>query len=168
MSLRTRLIERDASVKNKAPTVRLVVLALKTLSAKAPPVSGLLSWTHKRYKAAISGDSKVRSARRPVSTLAPVPASLFRSNSSSTTHARGELSAGISEKDVSNVDPEEVPLDYQTIEPGDVSTEIDPAEGFDMVSVTTDIDTLVDGLASALATATGKLKEGAASSGYAT
>ena len=42
------------------------------------------------------------------------------------------------------------------------------AQGFDMVSVTTDIDTLVDGFASALATATGKLKEGAASSGYAT
>ncbi|KAL1749329.1 kinesin protein [Schizophyllum fasciatum] len=30
--------------------------------------------------------------------------------------------------DVSNVDPEEVLLDYQTIEPGDVSVEIDPAE----------------------------------------
>ncbi|KAI5834850.1 Phosphoenolpyruvate/pyruvate domain-containing protein [Schizophyllum commune Tattone D] len=42
------------------------------------------------------------------------------------------------------------------------------AQGFDMVSVTTDIDTLVDGFASALATATGKLKEGTTSSGYAT
>ncbi|TRM55301.1 kinesin protein [Schizophyllum amplum] len=30
--------------------------------------------------------------------------------------------------DVSNVDPEEVLLDYQTIEPGDVSAEIDPAD----------------------------------------
>ncbi|TRM65342.1 Pyruvate/Phosphoenolpyruvate kinase-like domain-containing protein [Schizophyllum amplum] len=42
------------------------------------------------------------------------------------------------------------------------------AQGFDMVSVTTDIDTLVDGFASALSTATGNLKEGTASSGYAT
>ncbi|KAL1663619.1 P-loop containing nucleoside triphosphate hydrolase protein [Schizophyllum commune] len=32
------------------------------------------------------------------------------------------------EKDVSNVNPEEVPLDYQTTERGDVSAEIDPAE----------------------------------------
>ena len=101
---------------------------LKTPSAKAPPVSGLLSSTHKRYKAAISAESKVRSARRPVSTLAPVPASPSRPNSRPTTPARDELSAPISEMDVSNVDPEEVLLDYQTIEPGDVSAEIDPAE----------------------------------------
>ncbi|KAI5825953.1 P-loop containing nucleoside triphosphate hydrolase protein, partial [Schizophyllum commune Tattone D] len=101
---------------------------LKTLFAKAPPVSGLLSSTHKRYKAAISGDTKVRSVRRPVSTLAPVPASPSRSISRPTTPARDELSAPISEKDVSNVNPEEVPLDYQTTERGDVSAEIDPAE----------------------------------------
>ncbi|KAL1716787.1 kinesin protein [Schizophyllum commune] len=101
---------------------------LKTPSAKAPPASGLLSSTHKRYKAAISTESKVRSARRPVSTLAPVPASPSRPNSRPTTPARDELSAPISEMDVSNVDPEEVLLDYQTIEPGDVSAEIDPAD----------------------------------------
>ena len=101
---------------------------LKSPSAKAPLVSGLLSSTHKRSKAAISGDTKARSVRRPVSTLAPVPASPSRSNSHPTTPARDELSAPIGEKDVSNVDPEEVPLDYQTIEPGDVSAEIGPAE----------------------------------------
>ncbi|KAL1672013.1 P-loop containing nucleoside triphosphate hydrolase protein [Schizophyllum commune] len=111
MSLRTRLVERDAPVKNKAPSARLVILALKTPSAKALPDSGLLSSTHKRSKAAFSGDTK------------PIPL-----NSHPTTPARDELSAPISEKDVSNVDPEELPLDYQTIEPGDVSAEIDPAE----------------------------------------
>ena len=63
-----------------------------------------------------------------LTTLAPVPASPSRPNSRPTTPARDELSAPISEMDVSNVDPEEVLLDYQTIEPGDVSAEIDPAE----------------------------------------
>jgi centromeric protein E len=32
-----------------------------------------------------------------------------------------------SEMDVSNVDPEEVLVDYQTVEPGDVSGEMDEA-----------------------------------------
>ncbi|KAL1694079.1 P-loop containing nucleoside triphosphate hydrolase protein [Schizophyllum commune] len=71
----------------------------------------MLSSTHKRSKATFSGDTK------------PVPL-----NSHPTTPARDELSAPISEKDVSNVDPEEVPLNYQTTERGDVSAEIDPAE----------------------------------------
>ncbi|KZV67173.1 kinesin-domain-containing protein [Peniophora sp. CONT] len=98
------------------------------------PASGLPS--AKKYKAALSSDARPRSAMkiRPPSVLSVVPGSPSHGRPKTPTTPRlGRESPGLglempSEMDVSRVDPEEVLIDYQNVEAGDVSIEVDEPE----------------------------------------
>ncbi|KAL4263015.1 Kinesin-like protein [Pleurotus pulmonarius] len=99
--------------------------------------------TTRRFKAAISSESKLRSTKTPLSIVPGTPMKLSPSNSSSSIQSRPRTpntprsksrgptddDALISEMDVTRVDPEEVLVDYQTIENdlADMSAEIDEA-----------------------------------------
>ncbi|KAF8831464.1 hypothetical protein HHX47_DHR1000530 [Lentinula edodes] len=105
--------------------------------ATVTPAPHLLASTHKKYKAPISNDVRNRTHLRTNSskptTLAPVPGSRPNSPTKSdsgrprtpSTPRRGTTPdpsmARKSEMDVTNVDPEEVLVDYQNVEPADVS-----------------------------------------------
>ncbi|KJA20164.1 hypothetical protein HYPSUDRAFT_142672 [Hypholoma sublateritium FD-334 SS-4] len=100
----------------------------------------LLNSTHKKYKAPLSVESRSKissSSFKPKSTLTPVPGtptkkegSQSRPRTPNTPRSRSGaespcLMPAASEMDVSNVDPEQVLVDSETVEPGDVSAEID-------------------------------------------
>ncbi|KAJ3817412.1 kinesin [Lentinula raphanica] len=106
--------------------------------ATVTPNPNLLASTHKKYKAPISNDVRSRTHLRTNSskptTLAPVAGSRPNSPTKSDngrprtpgTPRRGttpdpSMERSTSEMDVSNVDPEEVLVDYQTVEQADVS-----------------------------------------------
>ncbi|KAF5377904.1 hypothetical protein D9615_006794 [Tricholomella constricta] len=105
------------------------------LSARlARTTPSLLSSTHKKYKASISSESRTRTftkANVNKPTLAPVPRPPSRPRTPGTPNRKGAESPSLmpatSEMDVSRVDPEEVLVDYQTVEPGDISGELDEA-----------------------------------------
>ncbi|GLB38799.1 putative TRAFAC class myosin-kinesin ATPase superfamily, kinesin family protein [Lyophyllum shimeji] len=63
--------------------------------------------------------------------LAPVPGTPTRPRTPGTPNRNGAVSPSLmpaaSEMDVSNIDPEEVLVDYQTVEAGDISGELDEA-----------------------------------------
>ncbi|KAF8877088.1 P-loop containing nucleoside triphosphate hydrolase protein [Infundibulicybe gibba] len=102
----------------KRPTSAIDLTTRLTRTGSATP--SLLS-THKKYKAPLSAESRTRhavSVPRPKSALATVPGT--------PTKERPKTPGG-SEMDVSNVDPEEVLVDYQTVEAGDVSGDLDEA-----------------------------------------
>ncbi|KAF5317483.1 hypothetical protein D9619_013159 [Psilocybe cf. subviscida] len=101
-----------------------------------------LNSTHKKYKAALSVESRPQaksSVFKGSATLAPIPATPTRRDGShsrprtpNTPRSRGGAESpcmftSTSEMDVSNVDPEQVLVDAQTVEPGDLSAEIDEA-----------------------------------------
>jgi centromeric protein E len=99
----------------------------------------LLSTTHKKYKAPLSVESRSKTTYgkivKPV--LPPVPGTPSRRDGTQSrprtpnTPRKGAESPSLmppaNEMDVSNVDPEQVLVDYQNVEPGDVSGEIDEA-----------------------------------------
>lgn len=99
----------------------------------------LLSTTHKKYKAPLSVESRSKSnygkTVKPV--LPTVPGTPTKKDGTQSrprtpnTPRKGAESPSLmpaaGEMDVSNVDPEQVLVDYQTVEPGDVSGEIDEA-----------------------------------------
>ena len=99
----------------------------------------LLSTTHKKYKAPLSVESRSKptygKTTKPV--LPPVPGTPTRKDGTQSrprtpnTPRKGAESPSLmpaaNEMDVSNVDPEQVLVDYQNVEPGDVSGEIDEA-----------------------------------------
>lgn len=96
--------------------------------------SSLLSSNTKRYKAAISTESKPRA--KQIAGLAVVPGSPKKSDGgrpkTPTTPRRNTadesfLSSNTSEMDVSRVDPEEALIDFETVEAGDISADIDPS-----------------------------------------
>ena len=99
----------------------------------------LLSTTHKKYKAPLSVESRAKTTygKTAKPTLAPVPGTPSRKDGTQSrprtpvTPRKGAESPSLmplaNEMDVSNVDPEQVLVDYQTVEPGDVSGEIDEA-----------------------------------------
>ncbi|KAI6030507.1 hypothetical protein F5J12DRAFT_295901 [Pisolithus orientalis] len=99
----------------------------------------ILGTTAKKYKAALSAESRLRTNKSssPV-LLSPVPGSPPKSSSYDGTRPktpstpRGTspnpaifMSPGDMSMDVSRVDPEEVLVDYQTVEPGDVSGDLE-------------------------------------------
>ncbi|KAG5652520.1 hypothetical protein H0H81_004751 [Sphagnurus paluster] len=101
------------------------------LSARlARTTPSLLSSTHKKYKAPISSESRPRTFTRPT-TLPPVPGTPSRPRTPGTPGRKGAESPSLmpatSEMDVSNVDPEAVLVNHESVEPGDVSGEIDEA-----------------------------------------
>ncbi|EGO19218.1 hypothetical protein SERLADRAFT_453721 [Serpula lacrymans var. lacrymans S7.9] len=90
----------------------------------------------KKFKATVSSESRLRTAAKPKSALSGIPGSppkksALDGNRPKTpgTPRRGGAESPMfiasSEMDVSRVDPEEVLIDYQTVEPGDVSGEVD-------------------------------------------
>lgn len=99
------------------------------------PTSSLLSSTTKRYKASISTESKQRA--KQIAGLTVVPGSPTKKLDGSrpktpTTPRRNGgddslLSPNTSEMDVSRVDPEEALVDFETVEAGDMSADIDPS-----------------------------------------
>ncbi|KAF4617204.1 hypothetical protein D9613_006327 [Agrocybe pediades] len=110
------------------------------LSRQNTPV--LLNSTHKKYKAPLSVESrtsKSSSSFKSKSTLAPVPGTPTKKDGTpsrprtpNTPRSRSgaespSLMPSTSEMDVSVVDPEQVLVDSQTVEAGDVSVEIDEA-----------------------------------------
>ncbi|KAF8988526.1 kinesin motor domain-containing protein [Cyathus striatus] len=121
--------------------------------SRAGSGSSLLSTTHKKYKAPLSVESRktLKSNLSTSKSLPPVPGTPTKGGSTSRPRTpaspkKGEenlsLLPATSEMDVSNVDPEQVLVDYQTVEPGDVSfdaedhpVEADKADDKVMVSV---------------------------------
>ncbi|KAF5386439.1 hypothetical protein D9757_005841 [Collybiopsis confluens] len=111
--------------------------------ATVTPAPTLLASTHKKYKAPITSDVKSRLRNQPSkpATLAPIPSSRPSSPTKSDngrprtpgTPKRGttpdpSLVRATSEMDVTNVDPEQVLVDFQNVEPEDVSIgELDEA-----------------------------------------
>ena len=99
----------------------------------------LLSTTHKKYKAPLSVESRSKATYGKTTklVLTPVPGTPTRKDGTQSrprtpnTPRKGAESPSLmpaaNEMDVSNVDPEQVLVDYQTVEPGDVSGEIDEA-----------------------------------------
>jgi centromeric protein E len=99
----------------------------------------LLSTTHKKYKAPLSVESRSKATYgkiiKPV--LPTVPGTPTKKDGTQSrprtpnTPRKGAESPSLmpaaGEMDVSNVDPERVLVDYQTVEPGDISGEIDEA-----------------------------------------
>ncbi|KAF9458828.1 kinesin-domain-containing protein [Collybia nuda] len=89
----------------------------------------------KKYKAPISAESRTRNFTKTKSVLAPVPGTPVRPKTPNRPRTPGTprkednplLMPATSEMDVSNVDPEEVLVDFETVEPGDVSGEVDEA-----------------------------------------
>ncbi|KAF9565092.1 kinesin-like protein [Agrocybe pediades] len=110
------------------------------LSRQNTPV--LLNSTHRKYKAPLSVESrtsKSSSSFKSKSTLPPVPGTPTKKDGTpsrprtpNTPRSRSgaespSLMPSTSEMDVSVVDPEQVLVDSQTVEAGDVSGEIDEA-----------------------------------------
>ncbi|TFY63510.1 hypothetical protein EVJ58_g3221 [Rhodofomes roseus] len=87
----------------------------------------------KKFKAALSTESRSRFTAKPRSGLTSVPGSPTKDvrPKTPTTPKRGSesplLFPQISEMDVSRIDPEEALVDFQTVEPGDISGELDEA-----------------------------------------
>ena len=91
--------------------------------------------TTKKYKAALSTESRIRAAKAPAhAALSPVPGTPTKDGSRPKTPStpRGASPApasfmgpGDMSMDVSRVDPEEALVDFQTLEPGDISGDID-------------------------------------------
>ncbi|KAF9445112.1 kinesin-like protein [Macrolepiota fuliginosa MF-IS2] len=97
----------------------------------------LLASTHKRYKAPLSAESRSKNFTKTKSVLSPVPGTPTKRDGSSSrprtpvSPRKGAESPSLlpatSEMDVSNVDPEQVLVDYQMIEEAEISGEIDEA-----------------------------------------
>ncbi|KAI6113995.1 P-loop containing nucleoside triphosphate hydrolase protein [Pisolithus sp. B1] len=99
----------------------------------------ILGSTAKKYKAVLSAESRLRTSKSASPTsLAPVPGSPPKSSSYDGTRPktpstpRGTspnpgifMSPGDMSMDVSRIDPEEVLVHYQTVEPGDVSGDLE-------------------------------------------
>ena len=133
--LSTHLTTNDANV-----TARLsrTNSSSSTSSSLSTPQT-LLSTTHKKYKAPLSVESRSKSTygktAKPV--LPTVPGTPTKKDGTQSrprtpnTPRKGAESPSLmpaaGEMDVSNVDPEQVLVDYQTVEPGDISGEIDEA-----------------------------------------
>ncbi|KAI0916998.1 hypothetical protein AcV5_007588 [Taiwanofungus camphoratus] len=88
----------------------------------------------KKFKAAISSESRTRLVKKPKPVLSSVPGTPTKDGSRPKTPnspRKGTdsplLLPQMSEMDVSRIDPEEALVDFQTVEPGDVSGEIDEA-----------------------------------------
>jgi centromeric protein E len=83
--------------------------------------------TTKKYKAPLSAEVR-KLSNKPKTVLSPVLGSPTKRDgltSRPRTPVSPSLKPATSEMDVSNVDPELVLVDSQTVEPGDVSGEID-------------------------------------------
>lgn len=104
-------------------------LSQSSLNARLSRVNQpvLLNVTTKKYKAPLSAEAR-KLSNKPKIVLSPVLGSPTKRDgvtSRPRTPVSPSLKPATSEMDVSNVDPELVLVDSQTVEPGDVSGEID-------------------------------------------
>jgi hypothetical protein len=109
------------------------------------PATPLLT-ANKKFKAPLSVENrKIYTKPKSASTLAPIPSTPTKKGDGSSSRPRTPISPrpgsasprkgaespflfpATSEMDVSNVDPESVLVDFENVEPGDVSGEIDEA-----------------------------------------
>ncbi|EMD40019.1 hypothetical protein CERSUDRAFT_46407 [Gelatoporia subvermispora B] len=109
-----------------------------TRSNAVPATPGILG-SAKKYKAALTTESRVRTTSKlKPAGLSSVPPTPMRARSADgsrpktpSTPRRGTdsplLQPLMSEMDVSKIDPEEALVDFQTVEPGDISGDIDEA-----------------------------------------
>ncbi|KAH0579094.1 Kinesin-related protein 11 [Termitomyces sp. J132] len=96
------------------------------LSARLARATPSLLTSNKKYKAPLT----YLKSQLNKSSLAPAPGAPARPRTPGTPTRKGAESPSLvptSEMDVSNVDPEEVLVDSATVEPGDLSGEIDEA-----------------------------------------
>ncbi|OCH88478.1 kinesin-domain-containing protein [Obba rivulosa] len=111
--------------------------AARATRSTAIPSTPTILGSAKKYKAALSSESRARTTSKvkPLG-LGSVPPTPIRGQSADgsrpktpSTPRRGTdspfLQPSMSEMDVSRIDPEEALVDFQTVEPGDVSAEID-------------------------------------------
>ncbi|KAF9240174.1 P-loop containing nucleoside triphosphate hydrolase protein [Melanogaster broomeanus] len=112
-------------------------LSVSSSSSSDLSTSAILN-TAKKYRAALSSESRVRTTKAQV-PLAPVPGTPTKLNEGSRPKTpstpRGMspgpglfMGPGDMSMDVSRVDPEEALVDYQTVEVGDVSGDIDEGQ----------------------------------------
>ncbi|TEB23012.1 kinesin-domain-containing protein [Coprinellus micaceus] len=109
------------------------------------PATPLLT-ANKKFKAPLSVENrKIYTKPKSASTLAPIPSTPTKKGDGSSSRPRTPISPrpgsasprkgaespflfpATSEMDVSNVDPESVLVDFESVEPGDVSGEVDEA-----------------------------------------
>ncbi|PPQ68785.1 hypothetical protein CVT25_008863 [Psilocybe cyanescens] len=134
---RSLSVQSNASSTSSASTTADQQLNARLSRANQPV---LLNSTHKKYKAPLSVESRSKSASlKPRTPLTPVPGTPTKKDGTpsrprtpNTPRSRSGaespyLMPSTSEMDVSNVDPEQVLVDSQTVEAGDVSGEIDEA-----------------------------------------
>ncbi|TFK34801.1 kinesin-like protein [Crucibulum laeve] len=125
---------RQAPFTPKRP---LSSMSTSSTSSTSKTATSLLSSTHKKYKASLSVEARGRGFSKSKSPLPTVPGTPTKKDGS-TSRPRTPVSPmkgsesphlmpAASEMDVSNVDPEQVLVDFQTVEPGDISGEIDEA-----------------------------------------
>ncbi|CAA7262764.1 unnamed protein product [Cyclocybe aegerita] len=127
--------KRPLSAQSNSSSASADSLAARLARVNTPV---LLNSTHKKYKAPLSVESR-KNISKPKTTLAPVPGTPTkrdgtpsRPRTPNTPRSRSgaespSLMPATSEMDVSVVDPEAVLVDSQTVEPGDISGEIDEA-----------------------------------------
>ncbi|KAG2066908.1 kinesin-domain-containing protein [Suillus decipiens] len=97
--------------------------------------TSVLGSTAKKFKAALSSESRLRTTAATKSSLATVPATPAKKSIEGTrprtpgTPRSQTPSSHIttSDMDVSRIDPEDALVDFRTVEPGDVSADIDEA-----------------------------------------
>ncbi|KAG2125626.1 P-loop containing nucleoside triphosphate hydrolase protein [Suillus cothurnatus] len=97
--------------------------------------TSVLGSTAKKFKAALSSESRLRTTATTKSSLAAVPATPAKKSFEGTRPRtpgtprsqtpNSHITA--SDMDVSRIDPEDALVDFQTVEPGDVSADIDEA-----------------------------------------
>ncbi|KAJ2924618.1 hypothetical protein H1R20_g12471, partial [Candolleomyces eurysporus] len=130
-STRTPLFtpKRATSISSMSSVSSLDSLSKSSVKTPATP----LLTANKKYKAPLSIESRKNLKPKPSATLAPVPGTPTKNGTTSRPRTPVSpckspmLMPATSEMDVSNVDPESVLVDFQTVEPGDISGEIDEA-----------------------------------------
>ncbi|THH28271.1 hypothetical protein EUX98_g5913 [Antrodiella citrinella] len=135
----SRLARPVSFTPSRRPLSTLSVTSDDSSTATSRSSTPSLLGNAKKFKAAISTESKSRlnSKSRPGSPTKDgarpkTPTSRPKTPTSGrpktpTTPRRGTEEVVVSEMDVSRIDPEEVLVDYQTVELGDISGEIDEA-----------------------------------------
>ncbi|KAI9058464.1 kinesin-domain-containing protein [Trametes sanguinea] len=133
-SATTSKLVRPVPFTPKRPTS--AALSSDDLSRLPRSTTPSLLGSAKKYKAPLSSESRTRLASKPALSAIPPTPSRPRSKSRESSRPKTPssprkgtesplLMPHVSEMDVSRVDPEEALVDSETVEPGDISAEID-------------------------------------------
>ncbi|KAG7445566.1 kinesin-domain-containing protein [Guyanagaster necrorhizus] len=115
--------KRPLSSSSSSSSSSDLVNRLNRTGSSSSGTSNILGSTHKRYKAPVSSESRPRTYTKPLSTIpgSPRPKTPYERSKTPTFE-----DSPTSKMDVSNVDPEAVLVDSETVE-ADVSAEMDEA-----------------------------------------